>query len=64
MAVETTVTLIITGTVRKSDVAPWVTLRDALREHLRLDGTKKGAITGNTAHVWYCSPESGFTTPA
>jgi xanthine dehydrogenase YagT iron-sulfur-binding subunit len=40
------VTLTINGVERVLHVAPWVTLLDALREHLHLTGTKKGCDHG------------------
>jgi xanthine dehydrogenase YagT iron-sulfur-binding subunit len=40
------ITLIINGRPVKLDVAPWVTLLDALREHAGLTGTKKGCDHG------------------
>jgi xanthine dehydrogenase YagT iron-sulfur-binding subunit len=41
-----TVTLTVNGTPRELTVAPWVTLLDALREHLGLTGAKKGCDHG------------------
>jgi xanthine dehydrogenase YagT iron-sulfur-binding subunit len=38
--------LTINGTVHRLEVAPWVTLLDALREYLHLTGTKKGCDHG------------------
>jgi len=38
--------LTINGTRRQLDIEPWVTLLDALREHLDLTGTKKGCDHG------------------
>jgi xanthine dehydrogenase YagT iron-sulfur-binding subunit len=38
--------LTINGTVHRLEVAPWVTLLDALREYLYLTGTKKGCDHG------------------
>src|SRR5262249_10650722 len=40
------VTLTVNGRSRKLSIAPWVTLLDALREHLDLTGTKKGCDQG------------------
>jgi xanthine dehydrogenase YagT iron-sulfur-binding subunit len=44
--VTTPVTLIVNGVARNLDIAPWVTLLDALRERLQLTGTKKGCDHG------------------
>ena len=35
------VTLIVNGAEHNLSVVPWITLLDALREHLELTGTKK-----------------------
>ena len=40
------ISLTINGTTRSLTVAPWVTLLDALREHLQLTGAKKGCDHG------------------
>jgi xanthine dehydrogenase YagT iron-sulfur-binding subunit len=40
------VTLIVNGAEHHLSVVPWVTLLDALREHLELTGTKKGCDHG------------------
>lgn len=40
------VTLKINGVEKKLQLAPWVTLLDALREYLHLTGTKKGCDHG------------------
>ncbi len=40
------VSLTVNGAAREIVVAPWVTLLDALREHLGLTGTKKGCDHG------------------
>jgi len=40
------VTLIVNGVVERLTLAPWVTLLDALRLHLKLTGTKKGCDHG------------------
>jgi xanthine dehydrogenase YagT iron-sulfur-binding subunit len=40
------VTLIVNGAKKHLNVAPWTTLLDALREHLKLTGTKKGCDHG------------------
>jgi len=40
------VTLTINGAVERLMLAPWVTLLDALRLHLKLTGTKKGCDHG------------------
>ena len=40
------ITLKVNGRETKLDVAPWVSLLDALREHLDLTGTKKGCDHG------------------
>jgi xanthine dehydrogenase YagT iron-sulfur-binding subunit len=40
------VTLDINGAARQLDLAPWTTLLDALRDHLKLTGTKKGCDHG------------------
>jgi xanthine dehydrogenase YagT iron-sulfur-binding subunit len=40
------VDLVVNGVSRQLQVAPWVTLLDALREHLDLTGTKKGCDQG------------------
>ena len=41
-----TVTLNINGSDKKLELAPWVSLLDALREYLHLTGTKKGCDHG------------------
>src|ERR1044071_6149274 len=41
-----TISLTVNGVVRQLSVAPWVTLLDALRDHLDLTGTKKGCDHG------------------
>ena len=40
------ITLIINGTERELELAPWTSLLDALREYLHLTGTKKGCDHG------------------
>jgi xanthine dehydrogenase YagT iron-sulfur-binding subunit len=40
------VALIVNGTQRQLNVAPWTSLLDALRDHLDLTGTKKGCDHG------------------
>jgi xanthine dehydrogenase YagT iron-sulfur-binding subunit len=40
------ITLMVNGVATQLDVAPWVTLLDALRERLSLTGTKKGCDHG------------------
>src|SRR5262245_61405903 len=40
------VTLTVNGVSRQLDVAPWVTLLDALRDHLDLTGAKQGCDHG------------------
>jgi xanthine dehydrogenase YagT iron-sulfur-binding subunit len=40
------VTLTVNGTERRFSVLPWVSLLDALRDHLDLTGTKKGCDHG------------------
>ncbi len=40
------ITLTINGAVKQMEVAPWTTLLDALREQLKLTGTKKGCDHG------------------
>src|ERR1700759_370697 len=40
------VELTVNGVATKLNVAPWMTLLDALREHLNLTGTKKGCDHG------------------
>jgi xanthine dehydrogenase YagT iron-sulfur-binding subunit len=40
------VTLIVNGVERRFSVLPWVSLLDALRDHLDLTGTKKGCDHG------------------
>ncbi len=40
------ITLIVNGVPAQLDIAPWVTLLDALRERLDLTGTKKGCDHG------------------
>jgi xanthine dehydrogenase YagT iron-sulfur-binding subunit len=40
------VALIVNGTRKQLEVAPWTTLLDALRDHLDLTGTKKGCDHG------------------
>lgn len=44
--VRTQITLNINGAERVLEIAPWVTLLDALREHLTETGTKKGCDHG------------------
>ncbi|HXG83433.1 MAG TPA: (2Fe-2S)-binding protein [Pyrinomonadaceae bacterium] len=46
MPAKTSINLKINGADRQIDVAPWVTLLDALRERLDLTGTKKGCDHG------------------
>jgi xanthine dehydrogenase YagT iron-sulfur-binding subunit len=45
-AATITITLLVNGTRRQVAVAPWTTLLDALRERLKLTGTKKGCDHG------------------
>ena len=45
-AEEIDIDLTVNGASKKLSVAPWVTLLDALREHLDLTGTKKGCDHG------------------
>jgi xanthine dehydrogenase YagT iron-sulfur-binding subunit len=45
-AAEVQIGLTVNGTGRRLQVAPWVTLLDALRDHLDLTGTKKGCDHG------------------
>jgi xanthine dehydrogenase YagT iron-sulfur-binding subunit len=40
------IVLIVNGVEKRLMVAPWVTLLDALRDHLNLTGTKKGCDHG------------------
>ena len=40
------ITLIVNGTSRQLALAPWTSLLDALRDHLKLTGTKKGCDHG------------------
>jgi xanthine dehydrogenase YagT iron-sulfur-binding subunit len=40
------VTLIVNGASRQLSLAPWTSLLDALRDHLKLTGTKKGCDHG------------------
>ena len=40
------VALTVNGSAQRLEVAPWVTLLDALREHLYLTGSKKGCDHG------------------
>ncbi len=40
------ISLKVNGAVKQTDVAPWTTLLDVLREHLDLTGTKKGCDHG------------------
>jgi xanthine dehydrogenase YagT iron-sulfur-binding subunit len=40
------VNLVVNGTKRDLDLAPWTTLLDALRDHLGMTGTKKGCDHG------------------
>ncbi len=40
------VALTVNGVATQLEVAPWTTLLDALREHLKLTGTKKGCDHG------------------
>jgi xanthine dehydrogenase YagT iron-sulfur-binding subunit len=40
------VSLIVNGVEKRLRLAPWITLLDALREHLDLTGTKKGCDHG------------------
>jgi len=43
---KSTITLKVNGAGKQLEVAPWVTLLDALRERLDLTGTKKGCDHG------------------
>ncbi|WP_454627240.1 (2Fe-2S)-binding protein [Bradyrhizobium cenepequi] len=43
---KASVTLIVNGVERRFSVLPWVSLLDALRDHLDLTGTKKGCDHG------------------
>lgn len=43
---DTTITLKVNGTERRLAIRPWVSLLDALREHLDLTGAKKGCDHG------------------
>src|SRR6201991_4997789 len=43
---KATVTLTVNGVERRFSVLPWVSLLDALRDHLDLTGTKKGCDHG------------------
>jgi xanthine dehydrogenase YagT iron-sulfur-binding subunit len=40
------ITLIVNGSERRLELAPWTTLLDALRDHLDLTGSKKGCDHG------------------
>jgi len=40
------ITLIVNGASRQLSLAPWTSLLDALRDHLKLTGTKKGCDHG------------------
>jgi xanthine dehydrogenase YagT iron-sulfur-binding subunit len=40
------ITLIVNGADRQLSLAPWTSLLDALRDHLKLTGTKKGCDHG------------------
>ncbi len=40
------VALIVNGSEKKLEIAPWTTLLDALRDHLDMTGTKKGCDHG------------------
>ena len=40
------ISLTVNGVERKLELAPWITLLDALRDHLDLTGTKKGCDHG------------------
>ncbi len=40
------IAIVVNGTERKCEVAPWTTLLDFLRDHLDLTGTKKGCDHG------------------
>jgi xanthine dehydrogenase YagT iron-sulfur-binding subunit len=40
------ITLIVNGASRQLELAPWTSLLDALRDHLKLTGTKKGCDHG------------------
>ncbi len=46
LSVSHTITLTINGQAKELNLLPWVTLLDALREHLDLTGTKKGCDHG------------------
>src|SRR5262245_17969462 len=46
LAADMQVGLIVNGVHTRLSVAPWVTLLDALRDHLDLTGTKKGCDHG------------------
>ncbi|UQR66299.1 (2Fe-2S)-binding protein [Bradyrhizobium sp. C-145] len=43
---RTPIHLIVNGVSRTLDLLPWITLLDALRDHLALTGTKKGCDHG------------------
>jgi xanthine dehydrogenase YagT iron-sulfur-binding subunit len=43
---KTRITLKVNGAVKQTEVAPWTTLLDALREYLDQTGTKKGCDHG------------------
>lgn len=49
MAQLSAIELNVNDQVRRLEVDPRTSLLDALREHLRLSGTKKGVITGSAA---------------
>ena len=40
------ITLVVNGVSRQLELAPWTSLVDALRDHLKLTGTKKGCDHG------------------
>ena len=40
------ITLVVNGVSRQLELAPWTSLLDALRDHLKLTGTKKGCDHG------------------
>jgi xanthine dehydrogenase YagT iron-sulfur-binding subunit len=46
VAAEVQISLTVNGEGRQLSLAPWTTLLDALREHLRLTGSKKGCDHG------------------
>lgn len=53
MSEKISLTMQVNGQSQQMQIDPRVTLLDALREHLNLTGTKKGAIRGSAVPARY-----------